>query len=65
MSDNYTKDIYAMKKIKKAAVNTFQVKEERDIMVLGRKAEWITTLQYAFQVKLSIWCLFTFLKQTF
>lgn len=39
-----------MKKIKKGMINSFQVKEERDIMILGRKSEWLTTLQYAFQV---------------
>lgn len=32
-------------------VSSFQVREERDIMVLGRKSEWITILQYAFQDK--------------
>jgi citron Rho-interacting kinase len=50
VSDKHSKDVYAMKKIKKSMVDSFQVKEERDIMVLGRKSEWITKLQYAFQV---------------
>ena len=38
-----------MKTIKKAVVSNCQIREERDIMVLGRKCEWITRLQYAFQ----------------
>jgi citron Rho-interacting kinase len=38
-----------MKTIKKTLVSNCQIKEERDIMVLGRKCEWITRLQYAFQ----------------
>ena len=51
VSDKYSHDVFAMKKIKKTMVSSFQVREERDIMVLGRKSEWITILQYAFQDK--------------
>lgn len=49
MTEKATKDVYAMKTIKKTIVANCQVREERDIMVLGRKCEWITRLQYAFQ----------------
>lgn len=48
--EKHTGDIYAMKKIKKSVVTTSQVKEERDIMS-KRCSDWITNLQYAFQVK--------------
>lgn len=47
--EKHTGDVYAMKKIKKSVVTTSQVKEERDIMSC-RSSEWITNLQYAFQV---------------
>lgn len=47
--EKQTCDIYAMKKIRKSIVTTSQVKEERDIMS-KRCSEWITNLQYAFQV---------------
>lgn len=47
--ERQTNDVYAMKKIKKSVVTTSQVKEERDIMA-RRSSEWITNLQYAFQV---------------
>jgi citron Rho-interacting kinase len=49
VTDRCSSDVYAMKIIKKAQISNCQVKEERDIMVLGRKCEWITRLQYAFQ----------------
>lgn len=49
VTDKCSNDVYAMKTIKKTLVTHCQVKEERDIMVLGRKSEWITKLQYAFQ----------------
>lgn len=48
--ERYTGDVYAMKKIKKSVVTTSQVKEERDIMS-KRCSDWITNLQYAFQVR--------------
>lgn len=48
--EHQTGDVYAMKKIKKTIVTAAQVKEERDIMS-RRCSEWITNLQYAFQVK--------------
>lgn len=47
--ERHTGDVYAMKKIKKSVITTSQVKEERDIMS-RRSSEWITNLQYAFQV---------------
>jgi serine/threonine protein kinase len=49
VTDKCSSDVYAMKIIKKTQVNNCQVREERDIMVLGRKSEWITQLRYAFQ----------------
>lgn len=49
VTDKCSSDVFAMKVIKKAQVGSCQVKEERDIMVLGMKSEWITRLQYAFQ----------------
>ena len=49
VTERQTGDVYAMKKIKKSVVTTSQVKEERDIMS-RRCSEWITNLQYAFQV---------------
>jgi len=45
--ERQTSDVYAMKKIKKSMVTTSQV--ERDIMS-RRNSEWLTNLQYAFQV---------------
>lgn len=45
--ERQTADVYAMKKIKKSVVTTSQV--ERDIMS-RRSSEWLTNLQYAFQV---------------
>lgn len=46
-----THDIYAIKKIRKSAIlPNIAIKEERDIMVACGKSEWITSLQYAFQV---------------
>lgn len=51
-SERSTKDIYAIKKIRKSmTVTSAQVKEERDIMAF-KTSEWITSLQYAFQVSL-------------
>lgn len=47
--ERFTGDVYAMKKIKKSMATSSQVKEERDIMS-KRSSEWITHLQYAFQV---------------
>lgn len=50
-SEKSTKDIYAIKKIRKSmTVTSAQVKEERDIMAV-KTSDWITSLQYAFQVK--------------
>lgn len=46
-----TNDLYAIKKIRKSqTVTSAQVKEERDIMAY-KTSEWITSLQYAFQVR--------------
>lgn len=47
--ERQTSDVYAMKKIKKSMVTTSQV--ERDIMS-RRNSEWLTSLQYAFQVNM-------------
>lgn len=49
VSEKATGDVYALKKIKKEMITNSQVKEERDIMA-SRATEWITHLQYAFQV---------------
>lgn len=49
-AEKSTKDLYAIKKIRKSQTMTCaQVKEERDIMAY-KTSEWITSLQYAFQV---------------
>lgn len=49
-TERTTNDVYAMKKIlKNSAITTAQLKEERDIMATTT-SEWITSLQYAFQV---------------
>lgn len=49
-TEKTTNDVYAIKKIlKSSAVTTSQLKEERDIMAFAT-SEWITSLQYAFQV---------------
>lgn len=49
-TENVTNDVYAIKKIlKSGAITTSQLKEERDIMAIAT-SEWITSLQYAFQV---------------
>lgn len=37
------------------------MKEERDIMVLGRKSEWITRLQYAFQDRENLYLVMEYL----
>lgn len=50
-----------MKTIKKLQVNNCQVKEERDIMVLGRKSEWITKLQFAFQDRENLYLVMEYL----
>lgn len=50
-----------MKTIKKASVSNCQIREERDIMVLGRKCEWITRLQYAFQDKENLYLVMEYL----
>lgn len=50
-----------MKTIKKAFVGNCQVREERDIMVLGRKCEWITRLQYAFQDRENLYLVMEYL----
>lgn len=50
-----------MKTIKKALVANCQVREERDIMVLGRKCEWITRLQYAFQDRENLYLVMEYL----
>lgn len=49
-----TNDLYAIKTIRKSqTVTSAQVKEERDIMAY-KTSEWITSLQYAFQVRRTI-----------
>ncbi|GAB0090363.1 citron rho-interacting kinase [Sergentomyia squamirostris] len=48
VTEKCTNDVYAMKKIRKTALTSSQVREERDIMVM-RSSDWITSLQYAFQ----------------
>lgn len=50
-----------MKTIKKSLVNNCMVKEERDIMVLGRKSEWITRLQYGFQDRENLYLVMEYL----
>jgi len=50
-----------MKTIKKAFVSNCQIREERDIMVLGRKCEWITRLQYAFQDRENLYLVMEYL----
>lgn len=51
VQEKSTKDIYAIKKIRKSmTVTSSQVKEEREIMSSAKSCEWITSLQYAFQV---------------
>lgn len=49
VTEKVTGDVYALKKIRKTGTTSTQVKEERDIMA-AQKSEWITSLQYAFQV---------------
>lgn len=61
MTEKCSSDVYAMKTIKKSSVNNCQVKEERDIMVLGRKSEWITRLQYAFQDRENLYLVMEYL----
>jgi serine/threonine protein kinase len=50
-----------MKTIKKSLVGNCSVREERDIMVLGRKCEWITRLQYAFQTRENLYLIMEYL----
>lgn len=50
-----------MKTIKKSLVSNCQIKEERDIMVLGRKCDWITRLQYAFQDRENLYLVMEYL----
>lgn len=53
-SEKSTKDLYAIKKMRKSlTVTSSQVKEERDIMSY-KSSDWITSLQYAFQVSFII-----------
>lgn len=47
--------------MKKSLVGSSQVREERDIMVLGRKCEWITRLQYAFQDRENLYLVMEYL----
>lgn len=61
VTDKSSSDVYAMKTIKKSLVGNCQVKEERDIMVLGRKSEWITRLQYAFQDRENLYLVMEYL----
>lgn len=61
VTDKCSGDVYAMKSIKKSLVNNCQVKEERDIMVLGRKSEWITRLQYGFQDRENLYLVMEYL----
>ena len=61
VSEKATKDVYAMKTIKKALVGNCQVREERDIMVLGKKCQWITRLQYAFQSRDNLYLVMEYL----
>lgn len=49
VSEAATGEVYAMKKMRKAMVTSTQIREERDIMA-SRQSDWITSLQYAFQV---------------
>ncbi|CRL04319.1 CLUMA_CG017414, isoform A [Clunio marinus] len=62
VTDKCSHDVYAMKTInKKSIVGNCQVREERDIMVLGRKCEWITRLQYAFQDRENLYLVMEYL----
>ena len=61
VTDKCSHDVYAMKTIKKSLVGNCQVREERDIMVLGRKCEWITRLQYAFQDRENLYLVMEYL----
>lgn len=61
VTDKCSSDVYAMKMIKKSLVSNCQVREERDIMVLGRKCEWITRLQYAFQDRENLYLVMEYL----
>lgn len=61
VTDKLSGDVFAMKTIKKSIVSNCQVREERDIMVLGRKCEWITRLQYAFQDRENLYLVMEYL----
>lgn len=50
-----------MKTLNKAQVSNCKVREERDIMVLGRKSEWITRLQFAFQDRENLYLVMEYL----
>lgn len=50
-----------MKTIKKTAVGNCRVKEERDIMILGRKSDWITKLQFAYQDRENLYLVMEYL----
>ena len=60
VSEKASKKVYALKTIKKSLANC-QVWEERDIMILGRKSEWITRLQYAFTDREDIYLIMEYL----
>jgi citron Rho-interacting kinase len=50
-----------MKTIKKSSVGNCRIKEERDIMILGRKSEWITKLQFAYQDRENLYLVMEYL----
>lgn len=61
-SEKITNDIYAVKKIRKSVtITSAQIKEERNIMA-ANNSEWITSLQYAFQVSFLSFLVFFFLR---
>lgn len=61
VAEKSTSDVYAMKTIKKSNVGNCRIKEERDIMILGRKSEWITRLQFAFQDRENLYLIMEYL----
>lgn len=46
-----------MKTMRKSIVTATQIREERDIMA-SRRSDWLTSLQYAFQVRQTGFILF-------
>lgn len=50
VSERHTGEVYAMKTMRKSIVTATQIREERDIMA-SRRSDWLTSLQYAFQVR--------------